>query len=76
MDVVVDFGKQQFIIELKLWRGKKYHAEALSQLCGYLESKHMNIGYLLTFDFRTEANRTRKAEWIEIGNKSIFSIIV
>ena len=24
MDIVVDFGREQFIIELKIWRGEKY----------------------------------------------------
>ena len=76
MDIVVDFGQQQFILELKLWRGKKYQAEAFSQLCGYLESKHADTGYLLTFDFRKEGNKDRKAEWIEINDKKIFFVIV
>jgi hypothetical protein len=76
MDVVVDFGKQQFIIELKLWRGEQYQTEAYAQLCGYLESKHADTGYLLTFDFRKESNKTLKAEWVEIDGKQIFEIIV
>ena len=76
MDIVVDFGRQQFIIELKLWRGQQYQVEAYTQLCGYLESKHADAGYLLTFDFRSECNKVRKAEWIEINGKRIFDIMV
>jgi len=76
MDIVVDFGRQQFIIELKLWHGQAYQAEAYKQLCGYLESKHAEMGYLLTFDFRGEGNKERKAEWIEVDGKRIFDVMV
>jgi len=32
MDVVVDYGTDQFIIELKLWYGDAKHEKALDQL--------------------------------------------
>jgi len=76
MDIVVDFGSQRFIIELKRWRGEQYQAEAYSQLCAYLESKHGDTGYLLTFDFRKGGNKVRKAEWIEVNGKRIFNVMV
>ena len=76
MDIVVDFGRQQFIIELKVWRGEQYQAEAYNQLCAYLESKHVSEGYLLTFDFRKKRNKTHKMEWIEFNGKRIFDIVV
>ena len=76
MDIFVDFGKQQFIIELKLWRGEQYLAEAYEQLCNYLESKHVNEGYLLSFDFRKKSNKAREAEWKEINGKRIFDVMV
>jgi hypothetical protein len=76
MDIVVDFGREQFIIELKLWRGEASHAEGYAQLCGYLESKRADVGYMLTFDFRRESNKTRRAEWVEVGGKMIFDVVV
>ena len=76
MDIVVDFGQQQFIIELKRWRGEQYQEEAYTQLWGYLESKNAHIGYLLTFDFRSDGSKIRKAEWLDIEGKRIFEIIV
>jgi len=76
MDIVVDFGCQQFIIELKRWDGKVRHMEAYTQLCGYLESKRFNTGYLLTFDFRENGNKSRKAEWVDVDGKRIFDVIV
>ena len=76
MDIVVDFGRQQFIIELKLWNGPAYQTEAYKQLCGYLESKRTDTGYLLTFDFRKGANKSCKTEWIEVDGKRIFDVMV
>ena len=76
MDVVVDFGRDQFIIELKIWRGEKYQDEAHEQLCAYLDSKRKSEGYLLTFDFRKNAEVAGKAKWLELGDKRIFSVIV
>ena len=76
MDVVVDYGREQFIIELKIWRGAQKEKEAYEQLCGYLNTKHADKGYLLIFDFRTEANKGCKAEWIEVDGRKIFEVIV
>ena len=76
MDIVVDFGRDQFIIELKIWRGEQYEEQAYEQLCGYLESKRVDRGYLLIFDFRKEANKERRAEWIQVDGKKIFEVIV
>jgi hypothetical protein len=33
-------------------------------------------GYLMTFDFREERNRERKAEWVEYNGKKIYDVIV
>ena len=76
MDLVVDFGRQQFIIELKIWRGEQYQHEAYEQLCSYLDSKNAAEGYLLTFDFRKEGRKVQSAEWLEADGKRIFSVIV
>jgi hypothetical protein len=75
MDLVVDYGKQQFIIELKLWHGDKKHEDAYQQLWNYLDGKGMNEGYLITFDFR-ERGKERKSEWVEFKGKRIFDMIV
>ena len=75
MDIVVDFGNQQFIVELKLWRGSQYQSEAYEQLYEYLASKNVNVGYLLTFDFR-KRDKISKSEWIEINGKKIFDVMV
>ena len=76
MDIVVDFGCDQFIIELKLWKGEKSHEEAYEQLLGYMESKNAGTAYLLTFDFRKGKKKERKTEWVETGGKKIFDVII
>lgn len=76
MDIVVDYGADQFIIELKLWNGDAAHDKAYTQLLGYMERKHAKEGYLLTFDFRQDANKQRKAEWVQLGDKRIFDVVV
>jgi hypothetical protein len=76
MDLVVDFAHDQFIIELKLWRGEASHEEAYEQLAGYLESRNTETGYLLTFDFRKQAHKQMVAEWVEFEGKRIFDVVV
>jgi hypothetical protein len=77
MDIIVDFGRDQFIIELKLWHGNSQHQEAYEQLLGYMESKNALNGYLLTFDFRKEANKQRCAEWVNFTDgKRIFDVVL
>lgn len=36
-DVIVDYKGQQFIIELKLWKGQQYHHNGQLQLAEYLD---------------------------------------
>ena len=76
MDLVVDYGTEQFILELKIWRGEQYEKDALKQLCGYLDQKRTNTGYLLTFDFRKTGSKTIEAKWLETDGKRIFNVLV
>ncbi len=50
-DVIIDYAGEQFIIELKIWRGETYQKQGEQQLFQYLEFYHKNTGYLLTFNF-------------------------
>jgi len=77
IDLVVDFLKQQFIIELKLWYGNSRHEDAYDQLATYLKSKNMDAGYLLTFDFRKNGdNSFSENKWIEWDGKRIFDVVL
>lgn len=75
MDLVVAYGSEEFIIELKIWRGEKYEEQGRDQLASYLATRGTAEGYLVTFDF----SRRRKAaepRWIEHNGKRIFEVTI
>jgi len=74
-DLIVNYFDQQFIIELKIWRGDKRHQDAFTQLLGYMDKRGLDEGYLLTFDFRQK--KDPKQEWIDVKDgKKVFNVIV
>jgi len=74
MDVVISYGAQEFIIELKVWRGQKYQQDAYKQLTDYVKRRGVEKGYLLTFDFREK--KELKQAWIEVHGIPIFEVRV
>ena len=73
-DVVVDYLGEQFVIELKLWRGDEYHKRGRRQLVEYLEYYHLDKGYLLSFNFNK--NKTTGIREISVGNRRIMEVVV
>lgn len=73
IDVIVTYGKEEFIIELKLWHGISKHEDAYDQLVDYLNLRKRDVGYLLTFSF-TEGKS--KSEWIEYEDKRIYDVVI
>jgi hypothetical protein len=62
---------------LKIWYGEIRHEDAYRQLAGYLRSKNMQEGYLLTFDFRKQGNdRSPEITWITYDDKRIFDVVL
>ena len=53
-DVVVDYAGEQYIIELKIWRGYKYREAGEQQLADYLHGYRQAEGYLLSFNFNRD----------------------
>ncbi len=49
MDVVVFFGGEEHIVELKIWHGEQAASDAYDQLAGYILSQEQQTGYLLSF---------------------------
>jgi hypothetical protein len=74
MDLVATYGSQKEVVELKIWRGPRYHKLGLAQLASYLDFQHLSRGYLLIFDFRKE--KTVKTETISCDGKEIFAVWV
>jgi len=75
MDVIVDFEKEQFIVELKVWKGEQKHEQAHKQLIEYLNSKNKSEGYLLTFDFRKRKAKKPSAKWVRKGKKKFLDCL-
>ena len=74
MDIVVTFKEQKYVIELKIWRGAKYHKKGLDKLNLYLEGQSLTKGYLIIFN---DTKRHRwKQELIKHKGKEIFSVWV
>jgi len=74
-DLIIDFNDEQFIVELKIWKGEQKHEKAHEQLIKYLESKNKNEGYLLTFDFRKKRAKKPSAKWVRKGKKKFYDCL-
>lgn len=73
-DIVVDYRGRQYIIEMKIYHGQEYNAKGEQQLADYLDSYHLQRGYLLSFNF----NKNKKCGKKEIiyQGKTIVEIVV
>ena len=73
-DVIVDYAGEQFIIEMKIWRGNEYNERGERQLTEYLDYFHQDKGYLLSFNFNKKKETGVKT--ITIGEKTIVEAVV
>lgn len=72
-DLIVDYLGKQFLIELKIYYGKKYIIKGIEQLVEYLNKFDLDVGYLLIFNF----NKNKKTEITRFksGGKTIIQAI-
>ena len=75
MDLIVTYGSDEFVIELKLWHGEKYERTGREQLAEYLSIRGKEEGYLVTFDF-TKGKKWREPSWVEQDGKRIYEVII
>ncbi|MDE5700502.1 MAG: ATP-binding protein [Lachnospiraceae bacterium] len=73
-DVIVDYLGEQYIIELKIWRGNEYNERGERQLADYLDYYHQKKGYLLSFNFNQKKEVGVKE--IRVGDKVIVEAVV
>lgn len=73
-DVVVDYRGEQFVVELKIWRGNEYNERGEEQLAGYLDYFHQKKGFLLSFNFNQKKEIGVKT--IALGEKTIVEAVV
>ncbi len=73
-NVIVDYLGEQFIIEMKIWRGEEYNYRGEEQLFDYLDYYHIRKGYMLSFSF----NNSKKPgiHKITLGDKTIIEALV
>jgi len=74
-DLIIDYGHQQFIVELKIWHGEQKREKAYEQLIKYLDSKNKSEGYLLTFDFRKRKAKKPSAKWVRKSKKKFLDCL-
>ncbi|MCC8067744.1 MAG: 9-O-acetyl-N-acetylneuraminate esterase, partial [Clostridiales bacterium] len=73
-DLIIDYHGEQFVIELKIWRGNAYNERGEQQLSEYLEYFHLNKGYMLSFNFNKKKEIGLKR--IPIGDKMLIEAVV
>ncbi len=73
-DVIVDYGGQQIVVELKIWCGDAYHTRGEKQLTDYLDYYHLDKGYMLSFNFNKKKEIGVKE--ISLGNKTLVEAVV
>ena len=73
-DVIVDYRGEQYVIEMKIWRGNEYNTRGEDQLVGYLEDYHLMKGYMLSFNF----NKKKQIGVFEraLGDKTLIEAVV
>ena len=74
MDLVIYYKGEQYIIELKIWRGNAYKERGERQLTDYLDYFHLKKGYMLSFNFNQKKEIGVKE--IVLGDKVIIEAVV
>lgn len=73
-DVIVDYLGEQFVVEMKIWRGNEYNERGERQLTEYLDYYHLDKGYLLSFNFNKKKETGVKE--LRVGDKVIVEAVV
>ena len=73
-DVIIDYGGEQAVVELKIWRGDAYNRRGEKQLIDYLDHYHLNKGYMLSYNFN--ANKQIGVKRIVLGDKILIEAVV
>lgn len=74
-DLIINYHDHEYIIELKIWRGDSYNTKGEKQLLEYLDLKHHDTGYLVSFCF----NKNKQPGLLPpvvIGGRTLIEAIV
>ena len=69
-DVIVDYLGQQYVVELKIWRGDRYNTDGERQISEYLDYFGLTTGYMLSFNFNKKKEPGVKR--VQVGEKVLF----
>ena len=72
-DVIVDYLGQQYIIELKIWRGERYNAKGEQQIAEYLERFNLRTGYMLSFNFNQ--NKEPGLKQVNMDGRVLYEVV-
>ena len=73
-DVVVDYLGEQFVIEMKIWRGNEYNTRGEEQFRDYLDYYQLKKGYMVSFNFNK--NKEVGVKQIVVGDKLLVEAVV
>lgn len=76
MDLVITYGGEEHIIELKIWHGEEYRKKGIAQLEEYLEHRNASKGYLLSFSFLKNKEYVCRTLDESETIKNIFEVVV
>lgn len=73
-DIIVNYHGEEFVIELKIWRGQKYHTQGEEQILEYLDYYELKTGYMLIFNFNK--NKTIGVKEVSYGGRTLVEAVV
>ena len=76
MDLVITYNHKEYVVELKIWHGTEYELSGRDQLSEYLDTRHLDEGYLVTFSFLKDKIVQDKPEWIDYNGKRIYEAVI
>jgi hypothetical protein len=74
MDLIILHKQRKYIVETKLWEGKRFYATGKQQLALYLDTEGESEGYYVVFDHRSKPEA--RAEEEVINGKTIVSFVI
>ena len=74
MDVVIHYLGRRYVVELKIWRGPRYHENGEKQILEYLDYFGLTTGYMVSFNFNQ--NKEPGVRRVSIGDRVLFEATV
>ena len=74
MDLIILHQQRKYIVETKLWEGKRFYATGKEQLALYLATEGETEGYYVVFDHRSKPEARFEEE--VINGKTIVSFVI